>query len=100
MIVFSTFDDEEKVEVIVRNAIDQKFAACANVLPLRSIYPWKGKIEDVNELLVIFKTTSSKEPDLINFLEQYHPYDTPEIISIKPNSINSKYLDWLNQTLL
>ena len=66
MIVFSTFDDEEKVEVIVRNAIDQKFAACANVLPLRSIYP----------------------------------YDTPEIISIKPNSINSKYLDWLNQTLL
>ena len=100
MIVFSTFDDEEKVEVFVRNAIDQKFAAWANVLPLRSIYPWKGKIEDVNELLVIFKTTSSKEPDLINFLEHYHPYDTPEIIRIKPNSINSKYLDWLNQTLL
>jgi len=100
MIVFSTFNDEEKTVKIIRTAIDKHFAACANIIPLRSIYPWNGKIEDVNEFLVVFKTTSSKESELISFLEHCHPYDIPEIISITPNSINKKYLDWLDQTLL
>ena len=53
MIVFSTFNDEEKTVKIIRTAIDKHFAACANIIPLRSIYPWNGKIEDVNEFLVV-----------------------------------------------
>jgi periplasmic divalent cation tolerance protein len=35
----------------------------------------------------------------MNFLKRYHPYDVPEIISIKLEDVETDYANWLNMQL-
>jgi periplasmic divalent cation tolerance protein len=44
--VYAVFANAEEAERIGRTVIDERLAACVNILaPVRSIYRWKGEIE-------------------------------------------------------
>ena len=56
--VYAVFADAEEAERIGRPVVEERLAACANILgPVRSIYRWKGAIETADEVAAIFKTT-------------------------------------------
>lgn len=87
---------------LARTLVEGRLAACVNIVPkVRSIYYWKGKIEDDQEALMLIKTTSEKMDSLTMRLKELHPYDVPEIISleIQKNEGNSDYLDWVGEVL-
>jgi periplasmic divalent cation tolerance protein len=87
---------------LARTLVEGRLAACVNIVPkVRSIYYWKGKIEDDQEALMLIKTTSEKMDSLTMRLKELHPYDVPEIISleIQKNEGNSDYLDWVGKVL-
>ncbi|HZH07606.1 MAG TPA: divalent cation tolerance protein CutA, partial [Lautropia sp.] len=51
--VYATFADAEEAERIARTLVEERLAACANILgPCRSIYRWEGAIEDTSEVAV------------------------------------------------
>jgi periplasmic divalent cation tolerance protein len=87
---------------LARTLVEGRLAACVNIVQkVRSIYYWKGKIEDDQEALLLFKTTSEKVDSLTKRLKELHPYDVPEIISveIQKGEGNSDYLDWVGEVL-
>jgi len=68
---------------ISNELIDGKFAACANILAgVESIYPWKGKIENGRETLVLFKLSEDPQSAFQEKLRLLHPYEIPVLHSI------------------
>jgi periplasmic divalent cation tolerance protein len=65
-----------------------------------STYRWKGVIETCNEVLVLIKSTTWKYQLLEARIRELHPYEVPEIISIRIDSGNTDYLRWIEQSVI
>lgn len=95
-IAFMTVPTEADAERIAYQLVEQKLAACVNIVPsVRSIYRWQGKTCDDGELLLILKTVASKGMALTEFVTQVHPYSVPEIIFLPIQDGYPPYLKWL-----
>lgn len=50
---------------------------------VESVYEWKDKVEIDEEALLIIKSHAGKTKDLTEYIEKNHPYDCPEVITVK-----------------
>ena len=95
-IVFNTCPDEETAERIANALLDQRLAACINIVPgLRSIYNWKGKRENGTEVLLMIKSPTGVYAELETVLRGMHPYELPEIIAVPISAGLTAYLEWI-----
>ena len=79
LIVYSTFPDVETARRIGRQLLDEKLAACVNLVPqVESMYHWKGAIETSTEVLAVIKTTIGQYQSLETKIRELHPYELPE----------------------
>jgi periplasmic divalent cation tolerance protein len=100
IVVLSTCASAEEAERLARRVIDDRLAACVNVLsPVRSFYRWKGEIEDSAEWLLIIKSTRDKFDGLRAALESAHTYEVPEVIAIPIVEGSPNYLSWIEREL-
>lgn len=97
--IITTYPDQMSAEKIAKDSIKARLVACANIIKVRSIYVWKGKIEDTEEFLVLFKTTEKGSNKLKDFIKKNHPYEVPEIVEIAPDYVDPNYLSWLNDSV-
>lgn len=95
IIVISTFSDEKSVRDIAGKMLDAKLCACVNYTKIHSMYSWKGKREDHDEYLALFKTTSKSAENLKKAIAKHHPYEVPEIAELKLSDLAKPYLSWL-----
>jgi periplasmic divalent cation tolerance protein len=94
-----TIDDWEKGAQIARILVERKLAACVNLVPqVRSIYRWKGKICDENEVLLIIKTRGALFDVLRSAVKELHPYEVPEIVSWNIERGLEDYLKWIDDS--
>lgn len=100
IIVLSTYPDEQTAAKIAKNIVESKLAACVNLTSIRSFYWWKDKIEDSSECLAIFKSTSKTSKMLKDAIAKSHPYEVPEIVEVKMNSVSSSYLRWMAESVV
>ena len=64
--VYAVFANAEEAERIGRTVVEERLAACINILgPCRSIYRWEGAIETVEEVPAILKTHSWQADELV-----------------------------------
>jgi len=98
-LIITTYPDQMIAEKIAKDSVKAKLAACANITKVRSIYVWKGKIEDMDEFLVLFKTKEEGVNKLKDFIKKNHPYEVPEIVEIAPDYVDPNYLLWLNENV-
>lgn len=99
ILVSVTCGSERETEDIAKTCLEKKLAACANIAPVRSIYSWRGKVEDEGEWKVELKTLRCKLYPLKNEILSQHSYDTPVILVHSLNWINPKALLWLREVL-
>jgi periplasmic divalent cation tolerance protein len=78
-LVRTTFGDTARAELVARTVIDERLAACATLDQVRSIYRWLGKIEQADEVAVLFKTSIDDAPALHARIAELHDYDVPVI---------------------
>ena len=95
VIIVSTFPSKQSVTSIANKLVKKRLVACVNITMISSIYTWKGKIENQNEYLALFKTTKKNQSVLKKELKKLHPYDVPEIAEINVESVNQPYMKWL-----
>jgi periplasmic divalent cation tolerance protein len=95
VIIISTFPNEQSVRDIGTRLVSRKLCACVNFAKIRSVYAWKRKIEDQQEFLALFKTTSKAAKKLKTEIARLHPYEVPEIIEVNVKDISEPYLSWL-----
>ena len=97
LLAISTFPDADTASRVAQTLVEEKFAACANLIPaVHSIYRWKEKIETAGEVIVLFKTIQDRQAAFEEKLRSLHPYEVPELIFVKIEGGLSDYLRWVN----
>jgi periplasmic divalent cation tolerance protein len=86
---------------IARNVVTKRLAACVNIFdaPVRSIYRWKGKVEQAREFLLIIKSSRARLAPLRTEIERLHSYETPEFIVLPILTGAPQYLAWLAESV-
>ena len=96
IVVLCTCPSAEEAEKIARLLVEQRLAACVNIVPgLRSIYRWKGQVEDAGEWLLLVKSRRSLFDQLRAAVERVHSYEVPEVIALHVVDGAPAYLEWL-----
>ena len=96
VLVLTTVPDDASAETIARTLVDEKLAACVNLLSsMVSIYRWKGEIERSVERQLVIKTTRALVPALERRLTALHSYELPEFIVVSVDGGSEEYLDWV-----
>ena len=95
-ISITTVANQEVADRLATSLLEQRLCACVNIIPgVSSRYWWQGKIEIEQEFMLIIKSRKSQTAKLQRALEQEHPYDTPEFISLKTAAVSEKYFEWV-----
>lgn len=101
MVVLVTCGSRKEARLIARSVVEQKLAACVNLLtaPVESIYRWKGKVETAQELLLVMKTTRRRFAALEAEVRRLHSYEVPEIIALPIERGSKAYLAWVDESM-
>lgn len=100
MAASSTTPDRRSAELIAKDLVERGLAACVQIVgPIRSVYRWKGKLEDEEEFLLLLKTKAALLPEIEKRLEVIHPYEVPELLAVPVTGGGNAYLDWIRENL-
>jgi periplasmic divalent cation tolerance protein len=100
VLVLTTVPDDASAEAIARTLVEEKLAACVNLLaPMVSIYRWKGGVERDTERQLVMKTTRALVPALEHRLKELHSYELPEFLVLPVDSGGDGYLQWVAASL-
>ncbi|KUO92208.1 MAG: divalent-cation tolerance protein CutA [Thermocladium sp.] len=94
-IIYVTAPNEDEAAKMARALVEERLAACVNMTRVRSIYRWRGKVEDEDEVLMMMKTTEPRLRDLIKRVKEIHPYEVPEVLAVPITAGNADYLQWM-----
>lgn len=95
VIVSTTTDSEDKARDLATGAVDAKLGACAQIVPITSVYRWEGAVQNDPEWRVEIKTAADRVPDLVDHLKAAHTYDLPEVIVTAIDGGSAEYLAWV-----
>lgn len=96
LICFCTCPDPGTAERIAATLVGERLAACVNVLPaLRSVYRWKGVVEQADEVLLLIKTRPDRYPALQDRVQALHPAELPELVAVETAFGLPAYLQWV-----
>ena len=96
LLVLSNLPDAASAEKLAEAAVEQRLAACVNVLaPCTSVYRWQDQLEKSQEVPVLIKTTRAAYPALEALIRANHPYELPEIIAVSLQAGLPGYLHWV-----
>ena len=96
VLIYITAPDIDCARRIGRALVEERLAACANLVPgMQSIYWWNGAIEEANEVVVIAKTRAELTDALTKRVESLHPYACPCIVAIPIVAGSSPFLKWI-----
>jgi periplasmic divalent cation tolerance protein len=94
--VYATFGSDEEARRIGRQLVEERHAACVNVLgPCRSVYRWQGEIEEADEVAALFKTTAGQAPALLQRLGSLHSYEVPPAVVWPIEQTGESYRQWV-----
>jgi periplasmic divalent cation tolerance protein len=98
-LALATAAGEEQAVAIARALVEERLAACVNLIPnIRSIYRWRGAVEDDREWLLLIKTTAAQYKKMERRILEMHSYETPEVIELSIAGGSARYLRWLCET--
>lgn len=96
LIVITTLPDESSARTLAAQLIEQRLAACINLLPAsRALYRWHGAIEEATEIPLLIKTTTTRYEALEAAIRASHPYELPEIVAVPITTGLTAYLGWI-----
>ena len=96
-LAYITTSGEEESKKIGRIIVEERLAGCVNIIPtIKSLYWWKGEIENDNESILIVKTKVSNIENIIKRVKEIHSYENPAILAIPIINGSKEYLDYLD----
>jgi len=97
IVVFVTASAEEEAHRIAELLLNQRKAACINIVPkVDSLFWWQGTLDSARESLLIIKTRASLLPEVVELVKSVHSYEVPEVIALPIIGGNEEYLKWID----
>jgi len=98
--VYITASSEEEAERIGRVLVDEKLAACVNIIPgMRSIYRWQGSMEEAHEVVIIAKTMRAQFDGVEARVKSMHSSENPCIVALPIEMGSEDFLSWLRRSV-
>jgi len=98
LVVLITAPSSEEGEAIARALVEEKLAACVNVIPgMTSFYRWRGELQREGEVLLVVKSRRGLFDRLAARVRELHSYQVPEIIALPVIVGDEDYLRWLSE---
>ena len=94
--VSTTTGDLEEAQRMAREIVEEKLAACAQIIPIESVYHWQGEVHNDPEFKILFKTIAANYDALEQAILKRHSYDLPEIYAIALSQVSNPYAEWIN----
>jgi periplasmic divalent cation tolerance protein len=96
-VLLTTTPTRDEAARIAKLLIDEKLAACVQLLPIESFYSWQGKIQNEAELLLLVKTRRALFEKAIARIKEVHSYTLPEIVALPFAAGFAGYLNWIDE---
>jgi periplasmic divalent cation tolerance protein len=96
--IYIVAKDEIEAKNIIHFLIREKLVACVNYFPVKSVYWWKGNVEEAKEVALIAKTESKLVERVIERVKQLHSYEVPCVVSWVIEKGNPQYLEWIRES--
>jgi len=98
--VYAVFANDEEAERIGRQMVEERLAACVNILPgCRSIYRWQGAVDSADEVPALFKTVDYQAEALMTRIAGLHSYDVPCVVVWPIDKLLGSYAEWVEASV-
>lgn len=94
--LYITAGSRDEAKRIGRALVEDRLAACANVIDgMESVYWWEGKLTEDKEAVLIVKTRAELVAQVTAKVKALHSYTVPCVVALPILDGNPAYLDWL-----
>lgn len=101
ILAVTTVGDEGAAAELARELLSRRVVACVQIVSkVRSLYWWKGRIEDDAECVLLMKTRGERYDALASALGELHAYDVPELVVLPIERGSAAYLGWLDENVI
>ncbi len=98
IVLFITTANTEEAQRIASALLNERKAACVNIVPkISSLFWWQDKLDSAQESLLIVKSKASVLDEIVRMVKRLHSYDIPEIIALPIIGGNQDYLEWIGK---
>ena len=94
-LIIATTSDRESAKKIARLLVEKRLAACAQLLPIESVYRWKDEINEENEIALFIKSRTALFEKVKTAIKENHAYEVPEIVQLPITDGLPEYLNWI-----
>lgn len=94
-VILTTVADQTQAQELAALLVEQRWAACVQMLPIRSCYRWKEQVMKDEEILLLIKTRADLYKKVEAFIKEHHRYEIPEIMQLPVQQGFVPYLHWI-----
>lgn len=100
IVVLITVPNDEVARSIAVTLVEERLAACVTEFPVRSTYRWQGEVLQEGEIQLVVKTTIDRFEALEARVKALHPYEVPEVITMRVDRGSEAYLRWIGEQVM
>lgn len=94
-VVLTTTSSRDEARMLAGKLVENRLAACVQILPIESVYTWKDAVQRDDEILLLIKTRSALYAPLEAFIKEVHSYEVPEVVLLPAEAVSESYLRWI-----
>jgi periplasmic divalent cation tolerance protein len=96
-VVLTTLGTRHDAVALARRLVEAGLAACVQLLPVDSVYRWKGALAEEAEILLLVKIAAERYAEVEAEIRAGHPYETPEVVMLPVTAGLPAYLGWISE---
>lgn len=96
--IYVTAGSRDEALEIGRTLVQERLAACANVIPsITSVYWWEDAVQEDTEAALVLKTRQALLDKVTARVRELHSYDCPCVVALPITGGNRAFLDWIDR---
>ena len=93
--VYTTVGSLEAARAMAKSLVERRLAACAQIMPIESVYRWQGAVRDDPEYRIVFKIGAARYADVQSAIRALHDYELPAIHAVPLEHVYEPYAQWV-----